>query len=66
MKKTFFAILTVTVLLSGCGISMVSNSFPESKGEKAYTAKIVRWSAAGAILFLLSGAAANGGEKLFQ
>ena len=66
MKKILSVVLITAMLPSGCGISMVDNSFPESPGERAYKTKVMRWSATGALLFLLSGAASQGGRDLLQ
>ena len=66
MKKILVFIFILAILLSGCGISIVSNNFPDSPGERAYKNKVMRWSAAGALLFLLSGAAHQAGKGISQ
>ena len=66
MKKNLVFIFIIAVLLSGCGISIVSNKFPDSQGERAYKNKVMCLSAAGALLFLLSGAAHQAGKSISQ
>ena len=66
MKKILVFIFIIAVLLSGCGISIASNNSPDSPGERAYKNKVMRWSSAGALLFLLSGAAHQAGKRISQ
>ena len=66
MRQTLIPILTATFLLSGCGVSMLSNNAPQTPGEIAYKTKVIRWSTAGVLLFVLSGAASQGGNELFK
>ena len=66
MKKILVFIFIIAVLPSGCGISIVNNNYSDSPGERAYKNKVMRWSSAGALLFLLSGAAHQAGKRISQ